>query len=207
MNDNLACYNALAEAYAARAEQTRGSIRATLHEYMFPLMDPHSRFIDVGCAVGVATEEAALAGHLAVGLDISPEMIAVCKRDRKAGSYIVWDYMKAPLIKLDAMLAFAFVHLYPKVEAPVVLEKMRGDLRRGGLLYLGTTVETESREGWEQKNDYKEATYAPPRYRARYTTWEFEQLVLGCGFELELRNEHRDAFGKLWRDLIVRRPS
>jgi hypothetical protein len=47
----------------------------------------------------------------------------------------------------------------------------------------------------------------PTRYRARYTASEFEELVLSVGFELVKATEHTDEFGKLWRDVLVRRPA
>lgn len=208
----VACYDVLADAYADRAETSRVSIKATLNEYMIPLLPVGGRVLDVGCAVGVATEELYLAGMDVIGIDSSEEMIRIARRDRKVGvlRFQKVDYTEVTFVGLDGILAFAFLHLFPKSLAPELLNKMYSELRPGGLLYAGTTVEQESREGWEAKEDYgfpDRPTPMPQRYRARYADGEFEEMVAHTTpFLTERITEHCDEFGKLWRDVLVRRP-
>lgn len=198
------CYDALADEYAQRAEKSRISIRATVNQHFVPLLPRYAKVLDIGCAVGVATEELCAAGCDAAGVDNSRRMIAIARRDRQQGHFMCADYIDTPFWNLDGILAFAFVHLFPKSEAPLLLGKMYWELKSGGILYTGTTVEPESSEGWESKDDYPGA---PKRYRARYTKNEYAELVASVGFEPVSITEHTDEFGKLWRDVLVRRPA
>lgn len=214
---NRAAYDGVAEQFAARAEDQKISVAASLdgfflprlferpgwnditHDY-FPLTP---RVLDVGCGNGVATEHMAKHGCDATGIDFSERMIEVCRRDRDAGGFYQADYMEVTWCGLDGILAFAFVHLFPKAQAPAIIAKMHSELRPGGYLYTGTTVEEESREGWEHKSDYSGGHH---RFRARYRADEAMSLYLSSGLTLEDVSIHNDAFGKKWLDVLLRRP-
>lgn len=196
-------YDALAEEYAVRAAQHGAAMYDALAR-MEPRLRPGSRFLDIGCASGIATDFMARRGHYAVGIDNSPGMIKVARRDRGLGVYLLRDWLSWETSGWDVIQAFAFLHLFPKAEVPRLLGKLRSEVKPGGLLYCGTTVERVSREGWEGKSDYPGA---PVRWRARWTPAEVMDVWLD-GWEVVDISTHETnvVTRKLWLDLLLRRP-
>lgn len=215
-------YDELAEVYAARADLHRLSAGAALEGLLIPVMPAGGDFLDIGCGNGVATEYMANAGFRSLGIDISEEMIRVCKRDRSSDSAVlsfeVMDFTHSSTdyhpasgsgkkfgIQFDGVLAFAFIHCFPKLHARILLRKMVRLTKVGGHIYLGTTKETISREGMEPKDDYEGA---PLRYRARYTPEELEALWASIpNVRVVGQQDHPDEFGKVWYDTLLERVS
>lgn len=197
-------YDELAEEYGRRALDHGGSTGAMLRRILLPQLSPGARFLDVGCAIGAAVEQMADAGHEAVGIDASAEMVRVARRDRHAGRFECVDWLRLMTGGWDVIMAFAFLHLFPKAEVPRLLAKLRAEVRPGGLIYVGTTIETEPREGYEGKADYPGA---PLRFRARWTREE-ALCVWPQGWILADASTHETnvAAHKVWLDLLLRRP-
>lgn len=201
-------YDKLANLYAEpdRVENSMRWINKTLHGHLLHRLDAPAMCLDVGCGIGIAAEVMGKAGHTAMGIDISPKMIEICKRDRTAGQFIVKDYADLnPGIRWDAIVAFAFLHLWPKDSVGPVIAKLWRDLKPGGFLYTGTTVETHNGEGWEVKLDYGvEVT----RYRSRYVTGEMLETLHRWAFwqVVEADNRFVDDYGKVWSDILLRKP-
>jgi hypothetical protein len=130
-------------------------------------------------------------------------MIASVRRRVPAASAQVVDYAgwrcSSPL---DAIVAFAFIHLFPTDQARRLLRKMWSELNDGGLLLVGTTVGTVPREGWERKTDYGDSQL---RYRSHWTPGCFELALREAGFAVLTRTRHLDPFGKTWMDYVARR--
>lgn len=200
-------YDALAEEYAARAAE-HGSSTWEAWQRILPYMPTRGRVLDVGCGSGIA---AGMLGALpdralvSFGIDSSLEMIRVARRDHgAAASFICRDWLEWQTGGWDVIQAFAFLHLFPKREVPRLMGKLRSELKPGGLLFCGTTVESLAREGWERKRDYPGARV---RYRARWTPSEIRAVWLK-GWELVDVATHRTNVKaeKLWLDILLRKP-
>lgn len=205
-------YNKLADKYAGREDHSRHWILKSMGEHLLPRLGPRSVTLDVGCGVGVATELMAQAGHDAMGIDVSPKMIELCRSQRTAGYFVVTDYLHFHPMPLDAIVAFAFLHLWPKAQVGPVIAKLWHDLKPGGYIYVGTTVDPHSGDNWEVKRDYYaqgEESIEYTRWRARYVAGEFLSMMQGWAHweVIEADNRFVDDFGKEWGDVLLRKVS
>lgn len=196
-------YDALADEYEERAETLRPVTEEALTD-LTRLLPADALVLDVGCGVGLVAETLAARGFRTVACDLSPRMAELARRRSPSTEVICGDYSRLSFQeRFDAIVGFAFIHLFPTEQAASVLAKLHDDLRPGGLLYIGTTEAAESREGFEAKADYDPA---PPRFRKRWTRAEFETALTAAGFEPVLAKTHGDPYGKRWMDMVVRRP-
>lgn len=163
---------------------------------------PPARALDVGCAVGNITQTLADSGYTAEGIDISPKMIEIAKMRAPKLHFSVADVMQhKPELPYDLIVAFAFIHLFPSKEVPVVLAKLHNLLTEDGILYTGTTITDVFSEGYEEKSDYRGA---PKRFRARWTREALDDEFEKAGFEIINVYKHADAVGKTWMDYVLR---
>lgn len=95
--------------------------------------------LDVGCGTGVHLKELSMAGHLGVGLDLNPRLIAYAKKKNPQLEFVVGDMKKIPLRrKFDAILCLCTVFSYNQTNEEVTqtLGSFFDRLRPGGLLVL-----------------------------------------------------------------------
>jgi SAM-dependent methyltransferase len=194
-------YDRLAPEYDARvsrlAEVTHNSV-ADLAEYL-----PYgASVLDVGCGAGGVMEALSSFGFLPSGIDISSKMVEVARRRNADAPVFIGDFLTTELGRYDGLVAFAFIHLFPKDVAATVLDRMHDVLFPGGVMLIGSTLESESAEGFLAKRDYEGA---PERFRKRWTKPEIEDAFASSGFEVLNVAEHHDAVGKIWLDYVVRR--
>lgn len=195
-------YDQLTGEYQERIETLRAVTEQALAD-LLPLLAPGSRLLDVGCGAGLVAETLAAAGHRPLALDLSPKMIdALLARlpqiESRCGDYLDMEFEE----QFDAIVGFAFIHLFPADLVRQVLAKMHADLRSDGLLYIGTTITEESSEGWLEKVDYPGA---PTRYRKQWQETEFSKAITDAEFAELLHKQHQDPYGKTWLDIIARR--
>ena len=117
---------------------------------------------------------------------------------------IVGDYVRTDIERhVDVVVCFAFIHLFPARVADVLLQKMWSELRPGGLLFIGTTKSSVSREGVAPKADFP-GSYK--RFRKHWTHAELAAALAHAGFKMIADEVHVDPYGKPWMDFVVRRP-
>ncbi|MFE6865941.1 class I SAM-dependent methyltransferase [Kitasatospora sp. NPDC057692] len=146
-------------------ERVRGSYDAVAEEYRervgdelgFKVMDrallgvvveeaAGGTVADLGCGPGHVTGWLAGQGVAAVGVDLSPAMVAVARRDHHAAEFRVGDLLGLPAADGEfaaAVALYSVIHLEPEELRPA-FEEMRRVLRPGGVLlvafHLGTGV-------------------------------------------------------------------
>jgi len=102
---------------------------------------------DVGCGPGYATGYLHELGVDAFGIDLSPEMIAIARRDHPELRFDVGTMTELDLADDSVMGIMAFwsvIHV-PDHAVPTVFEQFRRVLRPRGLLLVGFHVGAETR--------------------------------------------------------------
>jgi SAM-dependent methyltransferase len=201
---NKETYDALAEEYESRVEALR-SVYEEVADHFSVHLSNGGRMLEVGCGVGLAVEVLEKRGFSLAGIDISPRMAEFAKKRNPRAEIIVGDFITHKFGRsFDGMIALAFIHLFPKADSMKMLAKMFDILVPGGVLYIGTTEDKESREGWEVKEDYS-GKYK--RFRKHWTEGELRQALGETGFKFLELIRIRDPFDKDWMDFIVQKPN
>lgn len=128
---------------------------------------------DVGCGPGHVTAHLHELGVDVFGIDLSPAMIALARREHpclrfEVGSMTDLDLADATVA---ALLAFwSLIHI-PDVMVPTVLSHFRRALRPGGLLLLGFHVGDVSRLKTQGYGGHPMKLYVHRRQPAQVATW------------------------------------
>lgn len=99
-----------------------------------------ARVLDVGCGTGVpASRQLTEAGAQVTGIDISPVMLDLARRNVPAATFLQMDTMDVSreLGEFDAAVAFFSLLMLPRAEIPAALRRLRDVLAPDGLLALG----------------------------------------------------------------------
>lgn len=195
MRQHRPTYDALASEYEARAASRLDIARdrvARLASFL-----PYScKVLDVGCGVGSTLLCLDRAGYATVGIDLSPCMADYARARAKRALVYVGDVLEMQADgAFDAVIADAFIHLFPTNICAAILTKLRKLARPGGVVSLSTTVHRLENEGWQTKGDYP---HSHQRYRTEWTPGGFYHLL--CRAQLPPLNTYmiKDHFGKVW---------
>lgn len=148
--DTRGSYDADAAGYA---EQVRGLLddkpylRASVTLFADLVRGVDGPVADVGCGTGYVTGFLHDAGVDAFGIDLSPEMIAIARRDRPELHFAVGTMtdLDIPDDSVSGVIAFwSMIHV-PDHAVPGVVAEFRRVLRPGGLLLVGFHVGDETR--------------------------------------------------------------
>ncbi len=207
MHDDLAqlhidTYNSVADEYEERVEIQKPVTKYALSN-LIKQLKPKAKVLDIGCAVGYTVEIFRQADMVVEGIDIAPAMIEyACKRN-PTSKLIVSDFLDVqyPTDTYDAVLMYAFLHLFPREIAMKCLDKVIEILKPGGYIFIGTTKSNESSEGFEHKADYK---IQVKRFRKRWTPEELEAAFTSKGLETIYQEDISDEFGKIWMVYLLR---
>ncbi|MEO3765685.1 class I SAM-dependent methyltransferase [Streptomyces sp. B5E4] len=102
---------------------------------------------DLGCGPGHVTGWLAAHGVRAVGIDLSPGMVALARREHPAAEFREGDLLRLPAADGEfgaAVALYSVIHLEPDELAPAFAEARRV-LRPGGRLLVSFHVGTEVR--------------------------------------------------------------
>jgi SAM-dependent methyltransferase len=103
-------------------------------------LKPGARVLDAGCGTGVpAARQLTGAGARVTGIDISPVMLDLARRNVPEASFIEMDIMDVTpaLGEFDAAVAFFSLLMLPRAEIPGALARMREILVPDGWFTLG----------------------------------------------------------------------
>lgn len=193
-------YDQLADEYYRCADDNQDVVNDAMSKLAQYVPAP-ADVLDVGCAVGNIAESLLRMGYSVDGIDIAPKMIDIARKRAPGGHFFVGDVCDFQFHrKYDAIVAFAFIHLFPRDEVGKVIEKLKQLLKPGGYIYSGTTSSDAYSEGYEYKQDYKKKM---KRFRARWPRRELDAFLDAHSFEIIHVYEHTDVKGKVWMDYVL----
>jgi len=103
-------------------------------------LKPGARVLDAGCGTGVpAAQQLTRAGAGVTGIDISPVMLDLARRNVPKATFIEMDIMDITpaLGEFDAAVAFFSLLMLPRAAIPGALARLREVLVPGGWFTLG----------------------------------------------------------------------
>lgn len=193
-------YDELAEEYERRSDSLLAVTEDAMN-YFSLYIKPKSLVLDIGCGVGIAMSVLAKKGFRVVGIEISPKMAEFGRKRNPGAKVTVGDFSETKFDdKYDTILAFAFIHLFPKSEIPAIFEKIKSILKPGGVALISSTESLESKEGMYIKEDFGKKH---KRFRKFWTEQELRESLTQAGFKELALKKFADPFGKTWMDFVV----
>nr|WP_238452695.1 class I SAM-dependent methyltransferase [Micromonospora sp. ATA51] len=184
--DTRTSYDTVAVSYAAQVREALGGepyLRGSLATFADMIHDAGGGPVaDVGCGPGHVTAHLRELGIDAFGIDLSPSMVAVARRDHpgmrfEVGSMTDLDLADASLAGLLAW--WSLIHV-PDDAVRRVLAHFRRVLRPGGLLLLGFHVGDEARLKTQGYGGHPMKVYVHRRQPSQVAAW-----LRDAGFTVE----------------------
>ncbi|GAA0990520.1 class I SAM-dependent methyltransferase [Acrocarpospora macrocephala] len=130
-------FNRIGSRYDDAFPHKEGQIAAG--EWLIKQLQPGARVLDVGCGTGAPTaQQFAEAGCEVVGIDISPVMLDIARKNVPEGTFLERDItdLDDSLGRFDAVVAFFVLLMLPREEIARALKKIHDVLAPGGVLAL-----------------------------------------------------------------------
>ena len=206
LQDTRASYDTVAESYA---DQTRHLMDDTPEERKLLALfadlvrgQGGGTVADVGCGRGRITAELRRLGVDAFGIDLSPGMIEVARRDHPGARFEVGSMTDLALTdaSMTGLVAwYSLIHL-PDEEIGSVLAGFHRVLRPGGPLLIGFHVGDGSRLKTEGYGGHPMKVYVHRRQHGQLIAWLTE-----AGFAVESHRTLTSAESKLGGIILARR--
>ena len=180
-------YDAVAGAYAdgLRGELAGKPLDRALLAALVEQAPAGAPIGDLGCGPGHVTGWLAARGAAAVGIDLSPGMVEVARREQPGAEFRPGDLLSLPARdgEFGAVVAFySIIHLRPD-ELPAALAEMHRVLRPGGLALVAFHVGAEVRHFTEWLGQHVDVDFR--FYEPRDVTAALE----AAGFTIQARLE------------------
>ncbi len=159
-----------------------------------------TRLLEVGAGTGQDSRFFQDNGLDVVAVDLSPEMVARCRRKGIEAYVRDFAHLGIPPGSFDAVYALNCLLHVPNRDLPAVLDAIRAVLRHGGLFFLGVYGAAESSEGPLDGDEHE-----PPRF---FSWRSDEQIQEYARRSFELVDFHVvPAGGYRFQSLTLRRPA
>ncbi|ATL68698.1 class I SAM-dependent methyltransferase [Nocardia terpenica] len=186
LTNTRASYNTVAANYADRVRKAltgQPYLRAALALFADNVREIGGGPVaDIGCGPGHITAHLHTLGIDAFGIDISPGMIEIARRDHPDVRFEVGSMtdLDLPLASLTGLLAWQSLIHIPDNEIPTVLRHFHRALRPGAPLQLLFHTGTESQLKTEGYGGHPMKVHIHRRQPDRITTW-----LHNTGFDVE----------------------
>jgi SAM-dependent methyltransferase len=204
LDDTRTSYDTVAVSYAERTRHLLDDTpeeRGVLARFAQAVADG-GPVADVGCGPGRITAYLGGLGLDAFGVDLSPGMVAVARREHPGLRFAVGSMTGLPLRSgsLGGLVAwYSLIHV-PDAAVPGVLAHFHRTLLPGAPLLLGFHVGDESRLKTEGYGGHPMRVYVHRRRPPRLTAW-----LTGAGFTVEADRTLTSAESALGGIILARR--
>ena len=164
--------------YQERAEDFRTGTRdhdvsQNIQALLGPIRGPVPfRILDFGCGPGRDLKTFSQLGHVAIGLEGTPEFVAMARADSGCE---VWQQdflqLQLPRAHFDGIFANASLFHVPTQELQRVLRDLHGALKPGGVLF-SSNPRGGNEDGWNRG-----------RYGAYHDFESWQRYLVGAGFD------------------------
>ncbi|MFJ6674972.1 class I SAM-dependent methyltransferase [Actinosynnema sp. NPDC091369] len=143
--DTRTSYDTVAESYTDFTRESLAKLplmRGALAMFAEAAREVGGPVADVGCGPGHITAHLRGLGLDAFGIDLSPRMVEIARRDHPGARFEVGSMTDLPLAdgSVGGVLAFYSVIHVPDAEVPAVFAHFHRVLRPGGVVLLGFHV-------------------------------------------------------------------
>lgn len=187
ISKNRSAYDRLASEYKARLRndsKRERKIIAPFIDYLNKAFLSPIRVLDVGCGAGINLEMFAEEGFFTTGIDISRNMLSMSQEVCPKANLIKANFLniKFQPNNFEGIFLKASIHLMPSQDAEKALRKVYKCLVPNGMLFVATTVEPISKEGFYKKNQNGVEVM---RFRKFWRPDELVQKILDSGFSMK----------------------
>ena len=148
-----------------------------------------SRVLDAGCGPGRVGAELAARGHVVVGVDVDPQLIAAAKEDHPGPTWLVGDLAELELASAGhdepfdaAVLAGNVMTFLARGSERAVLSRIRAHLRRDGFAVVGFGTD----RGYPLGDFDTDLAAAGFRLEHRFATWDLRPWKEAADFAVSV---------------------
>lgn len=139
--------------------------------------------LEIGPGAGQTLQFFSECGYYTVGVELSGKMAQIAKKKSPKSLIICQDINSIRFFEQQFYVIYlgAVLHLFPEEDASELLENIQYWLNDDGILYVNTTINEKSSEGYFEKKDYPNSC---TRYRKYWTESDFCSFVQRHGFNI-----------------------
>ncbi len=202
---NQEVYDNLAEEYKQKMHDYVISDRRISAPFIDYLKNNFSkiRVLELGPGSGLVLSYFEKEGFKTTAIDISRKLLRVSQETAPKTRYLFGDFLAFDFgkLKLEGIFAKAFIHLFPKEDAQIVLKKIFDLLENNGAAFIATTIHEKSEEGFFEKTDYNQKM---KRFRKRWVESELLEEITKIGFTIYHKDYNIEPDKeKKWVNLVV----
>jgi SAM-dependent methyltransferase len=197
-------YDRVAERYLAWSGERPSDARLRALTIADEAIPRDTDVLELGCGAGRPMTERLADGRRLVGVDISASQLELARRHVPAATFIQADLLELerPAASADAVVAFYVLTHVPREQLPVLLTKIHGWLRPGGIFFASFGVE-------DDPGTVDDDWLGVPMYFSHYSARRNRRLVENAGFGIEWSEvlaEPGDRFGARFLWILARTP-
>ncbi|GAB4028021.1 MAG: class I SAM-dependent methyltransferase [Candidatus Microgenomates bacterium] len=195
MKQVLSAYEQLGKKYL----DYRLALKSDTYVKMFlRQLGKNSSVLDVGCGVGIPVDDLLIkAGHEVVGIDLSPSLIELARKNVTGASYHVQDMRNLRMgdYVVDGLVCLYAIFHIPRSEHKRMLETFASFLPTGGWMLI--SMGDRAYEGVHEM-------YGVVSYSSQWGSVENRRIVESAGFRIHFE-EFATSNGERHQVIIARR--
>jgi 2-polyprenyl-3-methyl-5-hydroxy-6-metoxy-1,4-benzoquinol methylase len=202
---NKEAYDTLAEEYKQKMKEYIISDRTIIVPFVDYLKTHFDKVkvLELGPGSGLNLTYFEEEGFDTTAIDISGEILKISQEIAPKTKYIFADFLVFDFgkTKFQGVFAKAFIHLFPKKDAVVVLKKIFDLLEEKGCAFLTTTIHDKAEEAFFEKEDYDKKM---KRFRKKWLENELLEEITKVGFKIyDAKYNIEDDKKKKWIGIVL----
>lgn len=161
-------------------------------------------FLELGPGDGIILKKFSECGFNTTAIEISTNMIELSKKNSSKTHYINDDIKNVNFDgkQFDVIFAGSFIHLFPKDDLKIIMDKIFSWLKKDGVFFLYTTFHKKDEEGFfkKEKSNYSKENV---RFRHNFTKESLCNLLTNHNFKIiEHYTIDEPENGRVWQFCI-----